>query len=164
MPLTVAGLEAETISRVGGKLAQAGLSPLTDGNNPDLKGPIRKALRYVGVLPADPATVGDSDLANVPPGMAEVYMDAVTLESLYAAQGRFLNGFDQKVQDQSQSLHQIMADLAAMILDYQSRVPKLNLGKTSVGSLTAGATVPNDIFRPCDPLSPRNPWTFPYPS
>jgi hypothetical protein len=144
MALTVAALEAEIITRIGGKWGQAQLSVLTNGSNPDLKSPIRRGLRYVGLTPADPITPVDADLAAVPATSAEVYMDAATLEALYVCQGRFQQGFDQKVQDQQQWLHQIMTDLAAMIADYQSRVPKLNLGKTSVGHLEHGEHIPRD--------------------
>jgi hypothetical protein len=148
VPLTVATAENEIVLSLGGKLAQAGMPLTVDGTNASLNAPIRKALRYVGIVPADPITVVDADLARVPATRVEDYIESAKLEALYVIQGTMPNGFDQQIEQERQNLHQIMTDVAAMIADYQSRVPKLNLPKFAVGPPPATCRVPPALRSP----------------
>jgi hypothetical protein len=140
VPLTVATAENEIVLSLGGKLAQAGMPLTVDGTNASLNAPIRKALRYVGIVPAD--------LARVPATRVEDYIESAKLEALYVIQGTMPNGFDQQIEQERQNLHQIMTDVAAMIADYQSRVPKLNLPKFAVGPPPATCRVPPALRSP----------------
>lgn len=159
MPLTVAGVQAEIAGRLAGKLAQAQLAVTPDPTThliAVLASPVRDGLYYLGLAPADPLAVTDADLARVPPGKVKVYLDSATLEALYVIRGALTNAFDQQVEAERQSLHQIATDLDAMILDYASRVPKLNLNRGMVGQANPHH-IPNDPFRPPITFNP-----FPY--
>lgn len=156
MPLTLAVVQTSIVNRIGGKMQQAFLTLVADGTNPVLMDACRDALLYVGVVPADPATVTDADLAKVPARRVKTYTDAAILEALYVVAGRMPDAFDQRIQGNDQKLHQIMDDLAALINEYKAKVPKLNTPGMAAGA-GCGVPIPNDAFNPPVSYAP-----FPY--
>lgn len=142
MPITLAAMEGEVVNRIGGKMALAGMSVATDGTNSAIHPAIRDGLAYVGLAPADPIAVTDADVAAVPVRHFKAYRDSCTLEALYIVQGVIQDAFDQQIEEDRQALHQIAADIAAMIANYEARVPRLNLPSFGVGCPPATRRVP----------------------
>ena len=123
MPLTVAGVETEIVSLLSGKLIALDVSTLTNGSNPDLRGPIRKALGWLGLSASNPPLVVNADLATMTGWDIEKYLDAVTLEALYICMGQCA-GVDMKVGTNEQRWSQLSAEIKAMISSLEARLLK----------------------------------------
>ncbi len=164
MAITVANTESEVVTRLRGKLVRLSLSVLVNGSNPDLKGPIRRSLGWVGMSPAAPPAVTDADLADVTGWDVEKLFDAATLEALYVCLGNCAS-VDETVGLNSQSLSQLSAQILAMIKALEERLTKPygpNVQGGAVGQMAGGVPMPNDTFNVR--RSRVNPCTWPYPS
>ncbi len=149
MPLTLASVDTVLVGRLRGKLASLSLSVLVDGTNPDLMDSIRKALAWVGVVPADPALVTDADLAPIPAGgPTERFLDAATLELLYVMLGQCVD-VDQMLDSEQQMLSQVARQIEAMIKMLEARLLKPygpGMVKPVVAPSPVGVPIPNDPF------------------
>lgn len=88
MPITRAQIETILIRRCGKLLTAAGLDGTTvTGANPDLVDPIGFALRYIGLNPASPTVITDSDLSQVPIDDYDQLFDVAELRTLENVQG-----------------------------------------------------------------------------
>lgn len=65
MALTRAQVESVLVSRCKRRMMFVEFAVTTDGNNADLNDPIFNALRFMGITPANIASVADSDLVGV---------------------------------------------------------------------------------------------------
>lgn len=106
MPVTVAAVEAELLSRVGPWLSVAGLDATTaDGTNAALRGPIRWAVGRLGLETADAIDVADADLAYISRGTYETLLYLAEYFALESAWGNYTK-VDQSLGSESQSLSQ----------------------------------------------------------
>lgn len=148
MPLTVDQAVSEVVGKLGGKLAFVGLSVVRDHTNPDVTPAVRDALWYYEAVPADFPAVSDFDLSTIPD--PKRYLDACVLETLYRIQGAML-AVDMKVDKNSQNLSQLRDDVAAMVADYQSRVPRPNYPRATIGQLADPLIYPGVTTPTCQP-------------
>ena len=151
MSLTVAGIEAELVAKMRGKLANSywTLSVVTDGTNPDLRGPIRRAVLSLGGTTADPLAVADADVAGYSGWDVERLLDFARLETLKVCLGQSLF-VDVQAEQDMQRLSQITSQIMAEIASLEQRVNEAvgpNRGVGVVGKMT-GSTIPSDAFPP----------------
>lgn len=149
MPLTVSGIETELVAKLRGKLSNAywTLSVLTNGSNPDLRGPIRRAVLSLGGTTADPLAVVDADVAGFSGWDVERLIDFARLETLKVCLGQSLY-VDVQAEQDMQRLSQITSQLQSEIAYLEQRVNEAvgpNRSPAVVGSMT-GSTIPNDPF------------------
>jgi hypothetical protein len=165
MSLTVAGIENEIIGRIRGTLSNRfyQLSILASGSNPDLRGPIRRAVRFLGGNTADALNVVDADLAAFTGWDIERLIDAAILETLKSCLGQCLSFVDFKTGEDEQLLSQMAAGLRAEIATLEQRVNEPygpTLGPAVVATMT-GQGMPNDPFDPCRTRSRWGHWPYP---
>lgn len=165
MPLTRAGIENEIVSKLKGRLANRffTLSVLTNGSNPDLNGPIRRAVRGMGYDTADPLAVVDADLAPFSGWNIEKLIDWARLETLKVCLGQF-NDVDVKTDEDEQYLSQFARQVQAEIAYYEKLIsepygPSINPAATSAMGGSPG--IPNDPFWPCRTRSACGNWPYP---
>ena len=147
MSLTVAGIEGELVTRLRGKLANSywTMSVAANGSNPDLRGPIRYAVRSLGGEPADPLTLVDADVSGFSGWDVERLLDIASIQVLKACLGQ-IAFVDVQVDSDMQRLSQLNAQIMAEITYYEQRINEgPNRGVTTLGKM-AGATIPNDPF------------------
>lgn len=155
MALTIAGIESELVARLRGKLVNPywTLSVLTSGSNPDLRGPIRYAVRALGGEPADALAVVDADVAGFTGWDVEKLLDLATIQTLKACLGQ-IAFVDVQVDSDMQRLSQLNGQIMAEIAYYEQRLNEgPNRGAAVVGKMT-GSTIPHDPFprhRHCKP-------------
>ena len=82
---TLAQIEAEIVGRTGPWLTLAGLSTATDGTNPDLVGPIGRAIRTVGGSTASLGVVTQPDIDSIPAHRLDAMLDYAEVYTLEAA-------------------------------------------------------------------------------
>lgn len=157
MSLTVAGIEGELVAKLRGMLANRfwTLSTVTTGSNPDLRGPIRRAVLSLGGTTADPLAVVDADVAGFSGWDVERLLDFARLETLRVCLGQSMF-VDVQVEQDMQRLSQIKDDLMDQIAYYEQLTSKAtgpNRGAAVVGKMT-GSTIPNDPFPPCRHTKP----------
>ncbi|MDE2103353.1 MAG: hypothetical protein KGL39_39295 [Patescibacteria group bacterium] len=90
---TVAYLGQVTVGRLKDTMQRAGLNVTTPPNlpNPDLNDAIAQALEFIGLPPANPALVIDSDLSLLQPGQPQRKLKSlVELFTLEACRNRLL--------------------------------------------------------------------------
>jgi len=171
MSLTVANVEAELVNRQSARLVYVGYSILTNGSNPNLAGPIRRAYVYTtGLTPASIATVTNTDLANITDSPTyERLCDAAELATLRIVLGQ-LTDVDAEADDgklrSSQLMAQILKEIAELEASLQNPTGAF-LPAGQMGTATAGAPMPNDPFNPLG-KNPTGPWypgqiLFPFP-
>jgi hypothetical protein len=148
MPVTVAGIEAELVVRIGPILRRVGLDGTTvDGTNPSLAGPIRHAVRAVGVSSGDPAEVADED--------EETVLDLVELMALGLCWGNWPE-VDQQAGEERQDLSQLADRIERRIKELKAALGAL--ADPASAAKVAGATVAGLITRgQCYPPA-RNHW------
>ena len=107
MQLTVAVIEAELLVRLGPYLKRVGLDgTAADGTNSALRGPIRGAVRALGLATADPIAVADADVAGVSGCALERLLDVAELKALEICWGNWPE-VDQQAGEERQDLSQL---------------------------------------------------------
>jgi hypothetical protein len=164
MAITRAGIEAELVGKMRGKLANGfyTLSVLTDGGNPDLNGPIRRAVLTLGGTVAGELTVADADLAPFSGWDVERLLDAARVEALKTCldQCAFV---DVQADQDEMKLSQLAGQIQAEITYLEQRLSEpygLNVNPSVVAPM-AGRDMPNDPFLPCSTRTPWNRWPYP---
>ncbi len=93
--MTRADVEVEIIGRVGSWFALVGKSSVTDGTNPDLNSPIRRALASLKITVADPAHVTDAEIGQVPADKNEEFFNLVEFFALDGLTGSITGSVSQ---------------------------------------------------------------------
>ena len=131
-------------------------------SNPDLAGPIRKALVGVGINPADPVTVTDSDVSVLAGQRFEKFLDLAKLGVLRSILGN-CSEVDEQVGTNYQKLSQLAEQVRAEIADLEQLVRSpYGLGVApAAASKGAGSVMPNDPLKPCSVVRPWYQWPYP---
>ncbi len=172
MPLTRAAVENELVLKLRGKLQTRfwTLSIATDGTNPDLNGPMRRAVRGMGYETSDPLTVADVDFAvfvTLPGWNIEKLLDWARLETLKVCRDQFIDVNVQAGVDR-QDLGTLASQIGDEIAYLEQRIsepygPSINpavLGVMSGGNANSINGMPNDPFQPCGTRSARGHWPY----
>ncbi len=93
--MTRAEVAVEIIGRVGAWFALVGKSAVTDGTNPDLNSPIRRALAALKITVADPAHVTDAEIGQVPAAKVEEFFNLVEFFALDGLTGSITGSVSQ---------------------------------------------------------------------
>lgn len=176
MSLTRAAVEAEIVSEIGPRMAFMGVPVVTDGTNPSLNGPIRKALADMGFPTAIPLVVADGDLSTFyaagidNPGrnawrlnkLIELTCIRVMQTLLFATTG---NDVDWKNGVDELKAHQWVDDLRKDLAAMEARAAQ-PYGADLPGPIMAAMTpdplrMPNDPFDPCRTRSRPRSWPYP---
>lgn len=135
MPLTRIQAETALIRRCRGKMELAGMDIFTmDGTNPDLNWPFYDALLGMGIQPADPLEISDSDLAGMED--PQEFLDRAEYRLLKDIAGN-ITLTDITIGPRRENLSQLAGQL-----DKQIDRMKLHLEQTygvGTGSLSAGS-------------------------
>lgn len=157
MSTTRAAIESELVTKYRGMLVTPywSLSVLTNGSNPDLNGPIRRAALTLGGSPG--LVVVDADLAEFAGWQLERLLDYAALELLrvLSHQGVFI---DVQVDSDMQKLSQIKSQLFAEIAALEQR---LNESMAVIVTSMTGHDMPNDPLLPCSTRTPSRRWPYP---
>ena len=162
MPVTVQQTETILISRVGGFLAQCGMSTLASGYNTDLADAIASAVRSLDCAVANPAVPADSDLAAISDAKQELFLCVAHLYTIRTCAGRLAKA-DQKLSIGEVKFNQLYEQLKAEYLRLQADLlERFGFGRRrrspKVGSITQGNTWPP--LPP--PPSSQPPWPATY--
>lgn len=167
MALTRAAIENELVLKLKGKLVTRfwTLSILTNGTNPDLNGPMRRAIRGMGEDTADPLVVADGDFAPFVGWAIEKLLDWARLETLKVCRDQFIDVNVQAGVDR-QDLATLASQLADEIAYLEGKIsepygPSINPAMLGVmeGPNSIGG-MPNDPFQPCRTRSPYRHWPY----
>lgn len=140
MPLTVADIEAELLTLVGPYLTRVGLDGTTsDGTNVSLRGPIRRAVRRLGIETADSHAVADGDLADIGGDTYETFLDLAELRTLELCWGNWAK-FDQQAGEERQFLDQLRMGIERRIKTLTERLGSLAYPAEQVDVITPGAS------------------------
>lgn len=164
MSITRAGIEAELVAKLRGKLSNGywQLSLLTNGSNPDLNGPIRRAVLSLGGAVAGGLMVADADLAAFSGWDLEKLLDVARLEILKVCMDQSLL-VDVQVDSDKYTLSQIIGQVQSEIAYLEQRMTEPygpNVSPAVVSQMT-GQYMPNDPFAPCQSRSARGHWPYP---
>ena len=132
MTLTSAYAETELVSRAKGKMELVGMAVTVVGTNADLNGPLSTALRKMGLAPASPITVTDTDLANLTDADIDEYLDRAELRLLENIHRNYTL-VDIKSGPQDEKLSQIAAQLEKSIELLSAKI-KSEYGDSGAGS------------------------------
>lgn len=152
MPLTVSAVEQEIVNRVGPKLTLAGISTTVStpgtATNASLDLCIRRAAGELGVIPATPLAIADTDLASLIGWQVEKLADLATLQALRLVWA-WLNRVDTKVALGEQKLHQLVDDVRAQIDSLVTELERTPFGQdvpgAAVAQIRTGQHVPGDV-------------------
>lgn len=174
MSLARAAVEAEIVDRIGPRMAFMGMSVITDGTNPSLNGPIRKALAGMGFPMAAPLLVTDADLAGFyDSGLSSPARNAWRVERLCdlaclnAMQSILFKttDVDWKAGVDELKAHQFVDDVRADLAALEAKAAEPygpDLPSAVVASMTpAPLRMPNDPFDPCGTRSRPGSWPYP---
>lgn len=166
MALTRAAVENELVVKMRGKLANQfwTMSVLVNGSNPDLNGPIRRAVRSLGggVANADGLTVSDADLAPFTGWIVEKLIDQARVEVIKDCIGQAAL-CDVQADTDLQKLSQIEASLLAELTYLEQRLIEpygLDLSPATIVPMS-GRGMPNDPLNPCRTRTSRRNWPYP---
>jgi hypothetical protein len=163
MPVTRAAAEAEVVSKLKGLMSSrfVSLSTASDGSNPDLNGPLRRAILYLGGSTVDPIVVTDADFVPFAGWQLERLIDVARIETLKVLLGQ-LAFVDTKVDGDSQALSQLAAQIKAMIADLESAAFGPTIPVFAAGTMTSNPYIPNDPFAGRRSRSdPARDWPYP---
>jgi len=132
MTLTRANAETELVSRAKGKMELVGMAVTVVGTNADLNGPLSTALRKMGLAPASPITVTDTDLANLTDADIDEYLDRAELRLLENIHRNYTL-VDIKSGPQDEKLSQLAAQLEKSIELLSAKI-KSEYGDSGAGS------------------------------
>ena len=132
MTLTRANAETELVSRTKGKMELVGMAVTVVGTNADLNGPLSTALRKMGLAPASPITVTDTDLANLTDADIDEYLDRAELRLLENIHRNYTL-VDIKSGPQDEKLSQLAAQLEKSIELLSAKI-KSEYGDSGAGS------------------------------
>jgi hypothetical protein len=170
MSVTRQRAEADVVNGLGATLlGLAGLATTRDGAaapNPDLDGPLFRALDHLGYLAADPTNVTDADLAQVPPGREARFLDYLRIMVVDLARTRLAGGpkrvqFEDYQLESFEAVAQLTALRNALWAEYRRY---LTSGVPAVGAMDRLQRHPLDTRRYFAGLrgcSPREPWPWP---
>jgi hypothetical protein len=144
-------VESEMARDVGDLLTLAGLSELTDGTNPDFNAPIRMALRSLGLIPADPTDVSDSDLASVAAVQLDDFLVKARYHLLLRIRTRLASLVDYRLDQLEEKMSQAYRALLSEIEAIEEELP--------AGAGMGGGAVAGPRSKPTNPpeaaLKPR---------
>ena len=132
MTLTRANAEVELVGRAKGKMELVGMAVTVVGTNADLNGPLASALRKMGIAPASPITVTDTDLANLTDADIDEYLDRAELRLLENIHRNYTL-VDIKSGPQDEKLSQIAAQLEKAIETLSAKI-RSEYGDTGANS------------------------------
>jgi hypothetical protein len=114
MALTRANAETILVNRLSGLLAGAGMAVTYTGANADLAEPLTWAARRIGLSPASPTTVADSDLSGLGEADYDDYLDLAEYRTLKSIQGH-LALVDVTAGPRAEKLSQLASQVQAML-------------------------------------------------
>lgn len=165
MSLTRAGLENELVLKLRGMLVNRfwTMSVLVNGSNPDLNGPIRRAIRLLGYDTVDPLNVVDADLAPFTGIVVEKLLDVARLETLKSCLDQRID-VDVTTGLDTQRLSTLKAQILSEITYLEQRISEpygAFLNPVAIGAMGRSNGIPNDPFAPCSTRSPESRWPYP---
>jgi hypothetical protein len=138
MTITRANVEAILVQRCGPLLIKAGMDGVTTtGSNASLNDPIGRALRSMGYMPANIASVSDSDLAAVADDEIDRLLDVSELRTLENISGN-LDDVAVTVGPRSEQRNQLADQVAKKIDRITEKIQReygLGMGTISAGTI-----------------------------
>jgi hypothetical protein len=167
MPLTRTFAETDLVNALGARLLRrCGMAATTDGAgspNPDLNGPLLRALYQFRLTAADPTNVSDADLAQVPPARMIRFLDFAKIMTIDVAKIRLVGTAMRTEFEDYEAQYgdpaRILAELRLAIwTEYQQATQGRDPAVGRMGREHANPLDPSGYFPPYPPLG-NNPLT-----